>query len=700
MAACSSSEPPEVRISEILYHPAAERAYDDVAELVELVNTGSDSVALEGWHLVADHVDYTLPAVTLPVGGYLVVAKDTAVVTAAWGLDPAIVVGDFAGNLDNGKDDLQLVDPAGAVEDRVVYTDEAPWPVAADALGAGADWLPISALPLAQHEHKGYSLERVSLERPASEVANWVPSALDGATPGAPNGGASTQPPAIVTSIERHGGTLAITTSDHPGIASIDFEWCVDDLAIEAEPTTLTPMVAQASGQYTADLPAFADHTIVRYRFRIDSGAGPTVVSPRPTDPYAWHAFAVVPKIATTTELYQVYIAPAAWGQMWTNIENGRDSGCTVSPTWEDDVPAVIVHDGDVYDVRARYQGSRYNRKNGPALPAWPYPGPTAGPNPPLALSWHFSMPRYKRIRGRDAIILNKNTQGCPGYDASVGFALWRQAKLPAPRTNYARLEINGGYYHYMLEIESPGDAMMKRFGPVGRLYKSSGQAADGNALGVGDDRPLAELCGLTRAQRYELTYDEHTNTWESHDELISLFDDLDAARKSGVPAIRQLFADRFDLEGMLDHMALINWSVPFDDMFQNHFLYRKRDGRWLLMPWDLDLDFGGWKDASASLYIGEENDPDNRSGWSNVIKDAFIKAYRSELDARMRLLVTTVLAPASVAALVDAVTQSANPAEAAAAPAGLGCSFPARADSFKAFAVQRQAVVNARTAP
>lgn len=167
------------------------------------------------------------------------------------------------------------------------------------------------------------------------------------------------------------------------------------------------------------------------------------------------------------------------------------------------------------------------------------------------------------------------------------------------------------------------------------------------------------------------------------------------------MPALRQFFADRFDLPKLLDYYAIINWAVPFDDMFQNHFLYHRRDGRWLLMPWDLDLDFGGWKGASASLWIGEQGDPDNRSGWWNLLKDGFIKAYRTELGARMRELVDNgLLAPASVAAIVDEVTATASPAEAAAAPVGLGCSFAARAASFKQFAIDRKAVVDARVPP
>lgn len=692
---------PALRISELLYHPVLEDAFEDRHEWIEVTNAGAEVVALDGWHLRGETVAFDFPAdATLAPGAALVIAKDRARVAAVWGLDPATVLGDFAGNLDNGDDRLELIDPAGVVVETVPYSDQAPWPIAGDALGAGEKWLAPELLPLDAHQYKGHSLERVNLARPADEVANWVPSPLDGATPGRANAGAAEVPAPIVLQLARDGDQIAADLAATGTVNAVELEWFVDDVAAAGEPTTRTPMVDAGDRHFVATVPPpAAREAIVRYRVLADTGAGLTVLSPRPTDPFAWHAYAIVPPVDTTTRLYQLYIAPADWGRLWTSVQGGRDSGCTVNPTWNDEVPAVLVYDGEVYDVLARYQGSRYNRTNGATLPAWPYPGPAAGPNPPRALSWHFSLPRYHRLEGRGTIVLNKNSQGCPGYDAGVGFQLFAQAGIPAPVTRYARLHVNGGYYHYMLEIERPGEEMMKRWGPVGRLYKSTGGNSDG-AYGWGDERTLAPMCSLTAAERYALTYDEKTHEWASHDDLIALLEGLAAARAAGVPAMRQFFADHFDVEALLDHLAIMNWAVPFDDMFQNHFLYQRRDGRWILMPWDLDLDFGGWKGASASLWIGEEGDPDNRSGWWNHLKDAFIKAYRPELGARMRAMVDGPLAPAAVAALVDAWTATADQAEAAAAPVGLRCSFPNRAASWKQFAVDRQAVVRSRITP
>jgi hypothetical protein len=130
--------------------------------------------------------------------------------------------------------------------------------------------------------------------------------------------------------------------------------------------------------------------------------------------------------------------------------------------------------------------------------------------------------------------------------------------------------------------------------------------------------------------------------------------------------------------------------------MFQNYFLYQRRsDGKWLFIPWDLDQNFGTWKGANASAFVGEEGDPDNRSGWWNYFKDSFFRAYRPEFLARLKQLNTTTLAASHVATLVDAALATASVSEAQAAPAGLSCDFQSGADAFKSFATSRNQVVD-----
>ncbi|HLU48364.1 MAG TPA: CotH kinase family protein, partial [Planctomycetota bacterium] len=458
---------------------------------------------------------------------------------------------------------------------------------------------------------------------------------------------------------------------------------------------------------FSATLPGDPENSIIRYRIVVGDGEDAQVLSPRPSDPFEWHAWFVEPRIETTTRTYQLFITPVDWALMWTNIQGGRVAGCNERPLWDAKVPAVFVFQGRVYDVQVRYQGSRWNRTNGRAISRWSGQRPAGGPL--LALSWRIAFPRYREFEGRGVVTLNKLTQGCPGYNAGVDYRLFALADVPSPFTRFVRFHVNGNYYHYMMEYERPDEDMIERYNrlqaekypdrplePVGHLFKAAGCNCDEGPFGWGDMRILQPHCGHSAEARYAATYDRKTHEWDSYDDLIALIEGLNAARRAGVDEIRAFFEANFDMELLLNYLAIINWSVPFDDMFQNHFIYQRRsDGRWLLAPWDLDQNFGEWKGASASIYMGEQGNPDNRSGWWHLLKDAFLKAYREEFRDHLLFMNNTILHPDNIDALVDIVTAESNPAEAAQSPAGVACSFPGRAASFKAFARQRFEIVN-----
>ena len=70
----------EVVINEIMYHPSSENPAE---EYVELYNSGAAPVALTGWRFT-NGVTFTFPNVSIPAGGYLVVAANQAAFTAKY----------------------------------------------------------------------------------------------------------------------------------------------------------------------------------------------------------------------------------------------------------------------------------------------------------------------------------------------------------------------------------------------------------------------------------------------------------------------------------------------------------------------------------------------------------------------------------------------------------------------------------------
>ena len=118
--------------TEIMYHPT-NRADGRVLEFIELHNSNPFPEDISGWRL-SGVVDYTFPANTILAGdGYLVVAPVPADIQAAYGL--AGVLGGFTNRLDNEGASLRLRKKSGGVVLEVNYSDQPPWPVAADGTG-------------------------------------------------------------------------------------------------------------------------------------------------------------------------------------------------------------------------------------------------------------------------------------------------------------------------------------------------------------------------------------------------------------------------------------------------------------------------------------------------------------------------------------------------------------------------------------
>ena len=189
--------------------------------------------------------------------------------------------------------------------------------------------------------------------------------------------------------------------------------------------------------------------------------------------------------------------------------------------------------------------------------------------------------------------------------------------------------------------------------------------------------------------------YERKTWDWAGHDELIALIEGLHAARDQGGAILRDYLAAHFDVDRSLTYLALINWLGAWDDTFQNYYLYQRRsDGRFCFLPWDLDLTAGGYTEPDASIFLGEEGDPDNRDGYWSYFKDSFLRAYRAEYVARLRELNATLLTPATIEPLLAATLAALDRDEAESAPAGIDCDIDAKLAEYREYAAERNAYV------
>lgn len=712
-----------VVISEIMYRPVLEPGYDDedLHEWVEVANLGNAPVDVTGWAF-DDGVAFTFPERTLEPDEAVVVVRSQAAFLDVHLIDPIRIVGEFDGVLSNGGETLRLVNAAGAVVDEVTYDDDAPWPMGPDALGVGGGWLPPGDQPEEDHRFRGRSLVRV-VSGDGSNPGHWQASGLDRESPSVLRPTGRTVAIPYITDLVVDGeGDLPLPPGEPisvsfvvPGsVDDVRLEYFVDGVSSSNEPTEFVDAQA-GEGGYAATIPGVPAESVVRFRVHGDGGDRDEVIAPRDGDPQAWYGVFVGEPIPGQTRAYRLFIEPDRWTNLWTNLTDGRVVGeCAPSDTWNAREPATFVWGSDVYDVRVRHQGSRYQRRNGRDMP-WDAVGPSA-PSPVKALSWRIAFPRYDPFDGLRTLTLNKLNQTCPGIEARVGFELFDEAGIPAPRTRYVRQFINGAYYNYTVEIERPGEDMyggwqdtQEALHPelpdepgVGDLLKAVGCACDEGPFGYADERLLGPHCGFSADERYAGTYDRKTHQdWGGPQAVRSLIEGLHGARAGTDDELRAYLEANYDTGRVLTHIALINWAGPWDDMWHNHYLYQRRsDGRWITAPWDLDRTFGVSRPADASLYVGQRDDRSNQNNWWNRTKDSFLRVYRPEFDARMLELNNTVLTPANVVAKVDAVEAEWALDEIGAAPSEPACDYPSRAQTFRDFAVARHAYVNAQLAP
>ena len=253
-------------IAEINYHPQDTQGLKELIdnttdEYVELQNISGSPAPLfdpafpTNSYRLRGGVNYDFPqGVSLPAGGFLLVVSfdpSNASAAAAFRARNSVpgfvpLFGPWSGKLDNSSDSVELrradvpeVPPAvdaGSVyyvlADRVKYSDEAPWPVAADGFGP--------------------SLQRVVLSSYGNDPSNWVAAAR---TPGvARNTGAAptiTQQPMDATVLATLNASFSVTAS---GPGPLSYQWRHNGSPLLGSTNSILMLsVVQASqaGQYS-----------------------------------------------------------------------------------------------------------------------------------------------------------------------------------------------------------------------------------------------------------------------------------------------------------------------------------------------------------------------------------------------------------------------------------------------------------------
>src|SRR5204862_8135690 len=109
------------------------RADSNNLEFIELYNSNPWFHDVSGYQVVADTMNYTVPAGTvIPGGGFLVLAASPESMQSVYGITN--LLGPYLGSLKRSGP-FRLLDEHGAVLLNVPYSNLYPWPVAADGTG-------------------------------------------------------------------------------------------------------------------------------------------------------------------------------------------------------------------------------------------------------------------------------------------------------------------------------------------------------------------------------------------------------------------------------------------------------------------------------------------------------------------------------------------------------------------------------------
>ncbi len=669
---------PAVVINEIHYHPVEEAAFDanglplldlseDVHEFIELFNPTATNVPLAGWKL-SGAVSFEFAAGTmLPARGFAVVAKDPARLAAigTYGLTNGQVLGPWEGKLGNSGDTVRLKNDAGDVMDTVSYSAASPWAIGANALGADDEW---TGLNSSNYQYRGRSLERVSASWTGNDPANWLASPVAGnPSPGRSNAVSLVTPRPVILSFsvsQASDGESIINASQAVrvdcafsgtnSLSNVAVEYFVDDVNVTGEITTTTAMTSAGPAAFTVTLPGQAARSVVRFRFRADRGVGAETVSPRADDPFGWHAWFVTPARSSTNRIYDCFISTASLTVLTSNISQSPRRTTTPDPpgmprtAWNATEPATFIYNGTVHDIRLRYHGSPFRRST-------------------TRNSWKVAFPRWQPMEGLETVFVTDKTDVY-----AVANKLFGLAGLPYSSVRWVDWYLNNNALLVRLEQREMDGPFFEEFArdwhkanpdqpreETGEWYKAQGTMLNGDPegpFGAGTFYQLPpRLPYWQEWQRYDWTYAVQMHKWKGHVDVMNLCRGMWTARAStnspNLTALRAFLEANFDVDATLNYLAIRQWACGWDDIFQNWFLWRRASGRYAMLPWDVDSEFGG-RSATTSIFIGELGDAANFWQGPNWLKDSWFKAYRNEFKERLFVLNNTLLNPTNISAL------------------------------------------------
>lgn len=247
-----------------------------------------------------------------------------------------------------------------------------------------------------------------------------------------------------------------------------------------------------------------------------------------------------------TLPQYMLNIAPEYLAQMHAD---------NMSDTY---YPATFVHKAVAHSCSTRFRGTS-------SRTLW-------------KKSYRIKFPDRDNPFGVKTINLNAEYRDRSMMRNHLAMRLFEFKKLPAPRTRYVNLFINGSHKGVYLHVESVNKDFLVRNGRKSNtMYKAVTHGAT--------------MAPIVHNADFLSTWEKKLGKDGDHTAIRTLFNKLQYWTNEDFTAA---IADVFNVEDVLAYFAVQLALVSIDGMTKNMYCYHNPEtDTWELFPWDMDVTFG-----------------------------------------------------------------------------------------------------------
>jgi hypothetical protein len=227
-----------------------------------------------------------------------------------------------------------------------------------------------------------------------------------------------------------------------------------------------------------------------------------------------------------------------------------------VDPEADHYYPCTVTLDGTTYTAGVKYRGNVTRKLS--------------------KKSYKLKLDSGQLYQGRTKLNCNADMCDPSLMRESLSENLFADTGVPAPRTWWRSLVLNGEYIGAYCDVEEPDKRFLTAHGldSHANVYKC-------------EDR----LVILPDSADYVPLYEKQTNDTSSYDDLIDFIETLNLTTDR---EFYETIIDILDVQGFIDYFTVLSYINDGDAIFKNYLLYHSfTDAIWKIMPWDKDLSWG-----------------------------------------------------------------------------------------------------------